>query len=521
MRLFNIAGNCLASKHYMLPPLPRIPDALKLVQDECYFVLHAPRQSGKTTAIRALRDELNRQGNVYAVYCTLEAAAVESQRHNVIASITSTIRRAILTSLPDAKLEGIVPDLSDLDSILVAYLNQVCSHLEKPLVLLLDEVDSLYDESLLSLLRQLRVGYISREDVPFPTSVALVGMRDIRDYRVRIRPDAETLGSSSPFNIITESFSLAAFTPAQIGELYAQHTRESKQRFADGCVERVFHWTSGQPWLVNAIARECVEKICGNDYTREITSNMVDQAAHAIILRRDIHIDSLLARLKDPRVRNVIQPMIVGMPLKEAKLQASTFDDDLRFVQDLGLVKTDEAGRWIPANRIYAEVFMRTLSLSIQDNVKEAIPCPPWALSEGLDMSGLLKGFQLFWRENSEIETKLIPEYAEALPHLVLMGFLQRVVNGGGRIIRESAIGRRSLDLLVEYRKGRYPIELKIKGHGTQEEHIQQLFDYMDGYALDEGWLITFDRSSTRSWKEKLTWREIQVKGKLIHLVGA
>ena len=521
MRLFNIAGNCLPDKHYMLPPLPRIPDAMKLVQDECYFVLHAPRQSGKTTAIRALRDELNRQGNVHAVYCSLEAAAVESQRHNVIASITSTIRRAILTSLPGANLDEIAPDLSDLDSILVVYLNQVCSRLDKPLVLLLDEVDSLYDESLLSLLRQLRVGYISRDDVPFPVSVALVGMRDIRDYRVHIRPDAETLGSSSPFNIITESFSLAAFTPKQISELYAQHTRESGQRFADGCVERVFHWTSGQPWLVNAIARECVEKICSNDFSREITAAMVDQAAHAIILRRDIHIDSLLARLKEPRVRNVIQPMIVGMPLNEAKLLAPSFDDNLRFVLDLGLVKMDETGRCIPGNRIYAEVFMRTLSLSIQDNVKEAIPNPPWVLPDGLDMNGLLKGFQRFWRENSEIETKLIPEYAEALPHLVLMGFLQRVVNGGGRIIRESAFGRRSLDLIVEYRNGRNPLELKIKGHGSQEEHIHQLLDYMDGYALKEGWLITFDRSSKRMWEEKLTWQELQVNGKLIHLVGA
>lgn len=521
MRLFNIAGNCLAGKHYMLPPLPRIPGALKLVQDECYFVLHAPRQSGKTTAIRALRDELNRQGNVYAVYCTLEAAAVESQRRNVIASITSTIRRAILAGVPELKLEEIIPDLSDLDSVLVVYLNQVCTRLDKPLVLLLDEVDSLYEESLLSLLRQLRVGYISRDDVPFPVSVALVGMRDIRDYRVHIRPDAETLGSSSPFNIITESFSLAAFTLEQIRELYAQHTGESGQRFADGCVERVFYWTSGQPWLVNAIARECVEKICNKDYSRAITSEMVDQAAHAIILRRDIHIDSLLARLKEPRVRNIIQPMIVGMPLTEAKLHAKTFDDDLRFVQDLGLVKMDEKCGWMPANRIYAEVFMRTLSLSIQDNVKEVISIPPWILPDGLDMSGLLKGFQCFWRENSEIETKLIPEYTEALPHLVLMGFLQRVVNGGGRITRESAIGRRSLDLLVEYRNGRYAIELKIKGHSSQEEHISQLLAYMDAFGLHEGWLVTFDRSSKQKWEEKLTWQELHVKGKLLHLVGA
>ena len=136
-------------------------------------------------------------------------------------------------------------------------------------------------------------------------------------------------------------------------------------------------------------------------------------------------------------------------------------------------------------------------------------------------MNALLRGFQQFWRENSEIYTSQAKNYTEALPHLVLMGFLQRVVNGGGRITREGAVGRGRLDLLVEFRGGRYPVELKIKGHSSRPQTIAQLLDYMDGYGLKEGWLVTFDRSPDLGWERKLTWEDRSEGGTTIHLVGA
>ena len=70
-RSFNTTGPCIPGLHYMLPPLERIPAAIPLAEGGKYFVLHAPRQSGKTTSLRALRDELNQRGNCYAVYCSL------------------------------------------------------------------------------------------------------------------------------------------------------------------------------------------------------------------------------------------------------------------------------------------------------------------------------------------------------------------------------------------------------------------------------------------------------------------
>ena len=413
--------------------------------------------------------------------------------------------------LPDNRPDATLPKLA-----LQLYLNYLCGKLDKPLVLLLDEVDSVQGDSLLSLLRQLRSGYISRADLPFPSSVALVGMRNIRDYRTQIRPDTESLGSASPFNIVAEYLTLGMFTEEQVAELYAQHTVETGQQFDSAAIERAYYWTGGQPWLVNAIARECVERICDGDFSRTVTADMVDEAANTIILRRDVHIDSLLARLNEPRVQRIVQPVIIGGAFSENQL-----DNDIAYVLDMGLLKNEAKGKLVPANRMYAEVFLRTLSHDYQLSISDTSISPAWARADGLEMSALLKGFQQFWRENAESLTARVNDYAEALPHLVLMGFLQRVVNGGGRIVREYALGSGRLDLLVEFRGGRYPIELKVKGNSTVAAAREQLFGYLDRLGCTEGWLVTFDRSPNIPWEKKLTWETIQKGNSIIHLVGA
>lgn len=262
-------------------------------------------------------------------------------------------------------------------------------------------------------------------------------------------------------------------------------------------------------------------ELCRDDFTRTIDVEEVDAAVHANVRRRDVHIDSLLARLREPRVQRILQPVILGTPGGLARMTNADFDDDLSYVTDLGLLRRDaDTGRLEPANRIYAEVFLRVLSLGFQEDAADAIRQPPWLLPDGLDMNGLLRAFQEFWRENSEMYTTQTQDYREALPHLVLMGFLQRVVNGGGRVLREYALGKGRLELLVQFRDGRYPIELKILGNESPASARQQLEQYLDRCGCREVWLVRFDRSTTRPWSEKLTWQTIADNGYLIHLVG-
>jgi hypothetical protein len=220
-----------------------------------------------------------------------------------------------------------------------------------------------------------------------------------------------------------------------------------------------------------------------------------------------------MERLREPRVRRIVEPVIMG-----ADRTVSRNDEDWRFVTDLGLLR-EEGGSLVPANRMYAEIIGRYLTRDAQDDMKVIIPQTPWATPDGLDMDGLMTAFQSFWRENSGSD-RHVYDYREATPHLVIMAFLQRVLNGGGHLIREMALSSKRLDLCAEYRGRRYAVEVKTSRNFKGEESYAQLAGYLDTLGLAEGWMAVFDVDSAKPWEEKLFRRDETFRGKIIHVVG-
>jgi hypothetical protein len=353
--------------------------------------------------------------------------------------------------------------------------------------------------SLRSLLRQLRDGYPSAPEA-FPASVVLCGLRDVRDYKAASGGDPDRIGTSSPFNIKVESLRLADFTEAEVRALYAQHTAETGQEFTEEALALAWECTCGQPWLVNALAEDVVDKI-KVPLTEPVTSEHIDTATERLILARATHLDSPLARLYEPRVRRVLEPMIAGDTINSDP----TLDDDLSYVRDLGLITKNLPIR--VANPIYREVIVRVLGTSAEVNVL-AEPRSFVTAGGRLDFDRLLQEFAEFWRKHGDILTSR-DEYHESAPHLVFMGFLQRLVNGGGHISREYGIGRGRVDLLVRWpftdpdghhRMQREAVELKI-WHARTKDPLAKALDQPDGYLrrlnLDHGTLIIFDRRPT------------------------
>jgi hypothetical protein len=233
----------------------------------------------------------------------------------------------------------------------------------------------------------------------------------------------------------------------------------------------------------------------------------IEQAREQMILARDTHIDSLAVRIQEPAIRRVMESLITGTP--DPELTAS---EGFRICTDLGLVKK-ERNTPIVANPIYREVLARQLTYSAQD----AIPEPEWQWEKqdgSLDMDALLKEFQKFWRKNSEVwEQK--SDYTEAFPHLLLMAFLQRVLNGGGRIEREYAAGRGRMDLFIEYNLNRYIIEIKLiyakqSSDVIKSKGLEQTAKYRNIKSPDcPAYLVIFDRrleAKQTPWEQRLTW---------------
>ena len=526
-KFFNIAGPCNPTQHYMVPALERLPDVSRLVSRGQSFVVHAARQSGKTTALLALVADINSRGEMRAVYFSLESAQRLPNPKDGIPRIVESMRSALLwhpvfkglVRDPSAEIPTLLPPSPGLD--VKTLLSLVAEKSDRPLAVFFDEVDCLSDDTLITFLRQLRDGIVNSRAIdpdtrpPFPVSIALVGMRDVRDYLVRVRPDSESLGTASPFNVKTESLGLVDFTPDEIARLYAEHTEATGQVFEPDAVALAWVLTRGQPWLVNAVARQCVEKIHKFDYSKPITKADVEEAKEAIVRERGTHVDSLMERLKEPRVRRVVEPVILG---KERG--APTNDDDYRYVIDLGLLREDERHVLVPGNPMYAEIILRYLSNDEQVHFYSKYDKPFWLKADGsLDMPALMSEFQRFWRENSGADREVYG-YNEATPHLVMMGYLQRVVNGGGRIAREMALGSKRLDLCVEFGRFRYAVELKMRRNFSPTESPAQLAGYLDHLGLSEGWMAVFDDDASKSWDEKIYTRDETVDGKTIHVIG-
>ncbi|MDR1829541.1 MAG: AAA-like domain-containing protein [Candidatus Fibromonas sp.] len=516
-KYFNTAGPCNPSEHYMLDPLRGMGNELNdLIAKAQYFVIHAARQSGKTTLLKQLARKINAGKKYYTLYCSLESMQEFTEPSIGIPAIVKSIKAALNDyDMPDGFAEN--ADYSDIGNVLRTSLTAYCKNLNKSLIIFFDEADCLSNGTLIAFLRQLRNGYINRPDVPFVHSLALVGMRNIRDYKAKIRPDSTTLGSASPFNIVTESFNLRNFTKGEVAELYAQHTQATKQIFEPQATDYIFEQTQGQPWLVNAIACECVEKITQKDYSKPITIDMAKQAVQNIILARGTHFDSLMERLKEERVRKVIEPLILG-----DNMAVDRISDDYLYTRDLGLIREVGNGVVEPANKIYAEIIVRYLNYNLQENFKTEMPdsdLPKYIKAGKIDVKVLLKEFQVFWRENSEILEKKYKDkfyrYNEAVPHLTIQAFLQRVLNGGGHISREMALGKNRADICIEWQDQKYPIELKLyKGSKTTKDATEQILKYMDSVGSKEGWVVIFDRASKKSWSRKLYVKEVKLAGR-------
>ena len=150
-----------------------------------------------------------------------------------------------------------------------------------------------------------------------------------------------------------------------------------------------------------------------------------------------------------------------------------------------------------------------------------------WRTPEGrLDLPALIDAFLVWWRENADALVADVPLYPEAVPHIAFMAFLQRVVNGGGRVIREYAAGRKALDLVVEYGDDRFVIEIKrVRPRDAVDTvaaaAVTQVCGYLDTVGAREGWVLLFDQHVGRSWEERLWRRTVEVDGARVHLYGA
>ena len=530
-RFFNTAGPMIPEDHYCIDPLTRVDwdDIQRMIHGKRYFILHAPRQTGKTSTLLAMMHVLNDEGRYACAYSNIEAAQAargEVKEGIPIACDTIASDLALYLKCPELQEWYLEKGVQfQPQNQLFQLLSFWAATSDKPTVLFLDEVDALVGDTLISLLRQLRAGY-NRRPGEFPQSIILCGVRDVRDYRIH-QGGGEIITGGSALNIKTESVRMDNFSRQETEALWLQHTAETGQEFEEAIFPELWEDTSGQPWLVNALAHEITYELRPNrDRSRRITLADYKVVREELIQSRATHLDQLIDKLKEPRVYSVMSGLLASeedmIPIPPA---------DIEYVADLGLIQIKPSIHI--SNRIYKEVIPRELSWSTQVmiNTQETV----WYVTpeHRLDMPKLLVAFQQFFREHADTWIEGF-SYKEAGPQLLMQAFLQRIVNGGGHINREYGLGRKRTDLFIEWpldeAQGMYGplqrivIETKLR-RGALETVIaiglEQTADYARRAGADEAHLIIFDRDPAKSWSERIWRRNESFGGLAITVWGA
>lgn len=506
MRAFNTAGPILPDEHYHIPPLERfdLDGVLRLVDDKQYFVVYAPRQTGKTTALIALRDLLNERG-YRCIQANLESAQtapdLEQAIRNVLTQLASRAKLTLDDDFPARTWPGVIAE-SGPAAALQETLTRWAAESPEPLVLLLDEVDALPDDLLSALLQQLGAG-CETSRARHPWSIAVCGVRDAREYPIP---------AGNPFTA-DRSIRLDDFSSSEVEALLGQHTEETGQRFTADAVEETRDATRGQPWLVNALAAgACFDAPAGRDRTRDITDEAIRDARERLILRRPTHFRQIEVCLKDARLRRVIEPIVGGLAGR-----SDAESDDVEFARNLGLIASTDPVRI--ANPIYREVIPRILARPVEETVAD--DGERYDRTDGsLEVPKLLTAFQQFFRENAEWWSQRFT-YREAAAQVLLQAFLHRVVNAGGHIAREYGLGMGRADLRITWRGAGAPqvfvIECTVKRARDGLDTVirrgaAQTAAYMDRCRASEGHLVVFDTDDRKSWDERIFRREASVR---------
>jgi hypothetical protein len=553
-KFFNTGGPSDPLRHYLVPSVDRVPFVRQMVEDGLYFVLKAPYQSGKTTLAKELIKEINLDGRFYALYLNLH----ELKDINNLTIATRYFLDILIDTLRLSKDPILSSVRFRVDNKLTRktvkdILTYLCLSLDKPLVLIVDNIYSLPLKTLVFFLDAFFSGFVSREKYSFPHSVLFLSIRDLFDltkrgdnYGKRLEENllsnlVDKLGSNleenrfergndshrenymgGTYNIF-KSVRLPNFSFADISTICDEHNAATGQNIDDAAKLKIWDLSEGQPFLVNALISEAIDFVLHGDLGKSITSSVISEAALNIAKERPGHIRCLMTYLKDPKVQRVVGETLSGVSLKRP-----IFEEGALLALDLGLISSDQDDYLRPANLLYQDLMLYALT--------EHIVLPRSLSGRFLEknavlISPLLLEFQRYWKERSFSWLKPFPEIPHTLTRLSLLVFLQRALEDKVILERNSAIKEDSIILTLSCGGHCYPIfvtlasnnlaGISLAGIGNANLEQDEISNFMDAKGVLEAWVVSFDLNASKSPEEKIYWKTKTLSaGRIIHTVG-
>ena len=508
-RYFNITGCCNPQEHYMVNLDSRLAQIKKMVDRGQYFSINKGRQYGKTTILKALREYLKNDYVVISMdfqFVSTSEFATENRFVKAFARLLWSRYHREMPNEIEEQIKQMKLSLNYVEADLFVTLSEWCEMSSKPIVLMIDEVDSASNNQVfLDFLAQLRGYYLERTEFPTFQSVILAGVHDIRNLRQKIRPDTEHK-HNSPWNIasnfdIDMSFSVSDIAGMLMEYEHDHHTGMDIQKLS----QLIYDYTSGYPVLVSSICKYLDEN------QKNWTSENLVSAVKVIIVSRIPLFESLINKLEDDQQ---LCNLLYRLLFQGEKFLFSAYDAAIQSAVMYGFVKNQNGSLEI-ANRIFETVIYDWFISSASTNSP--------IFSEGVnDKNQFIQGNQLnmekilekFILHFNDIYGSQPDKFKEEDGRKLFLLYLRPIINGTGNYYIEAQTrDQKRTDVIVDYLGKQYIIELKIwRGEEYNTEGEKQIAEYLNYYHLEKGYLLSFNFNKNK----KSGMKTIQVNGKTV-----
>ena len=491
---FNITGSCNPERHYMVDTEKRFKAVEGLIDGGAYFTINRARQFGKTTMLQMIRRRLS--DKYLIIKTSFEGLGDESFKS--IPEFVNTFCSLMTNFLQNIGEEQNVWkffDHKDLTSFeeLSKVITCFCESSPKPVVLLIDEVDKSSDNQMfLNFIGMLRNKYLERNEGLGNTfhSVVLAGVYDIKNLKLKLRPDAEKK-YNSPWNIAADFNVDMTFHPEEIAQMLNDYENDVHTGMDIKAIsEEIYKYTTGYPFLVSYICKKIDE-----EFDQEWTSESIVKAVKVLVQGNSTLMDDLSKNLENnPEFREFMYSVSVN----SVSYSFSLLNPMVNMGNMFSYIR-DKNGRVVIHNLIFEEALFLyfTLDYTIKNNAKLSPFQLNYVRNGKLNMEHVVTRFADLmhqeYRKNDE-------EFLERQGRLVFLSFLKPIINGiGFYYVEPQTRDNRRMDLVVTYDKQEFIVELKI-WHGDKYEEVgrDQLSEYLAIRGMDEGYLVTFDFSKNK-----------------------
>lgn len=360
-------------------------------------------------------------------------------------------------------------DVSDADNHdfdllrLFQLLQELCENVEKPVVLMIDEIDSAQNyQVFLDFLAQLRNYYLERESIGTPTfqSVILAGVYDIKNLKSKF---VEEHKMNSPWNIAADFDVDLSLTENGIAGMLADYEQDYHTGMdIPELAGLLYDYTSGYPFLVSRICKLMDEKVDGNapDRSKAWTKDGFLTAVRMLLTEENTLFDSLDNKLIDyPDLKQMLQELL----LHGRAIEYIPGDMGIRMASMFGFI-TIENNVVRVSNRIF-ETRLYNGFLAERSRYNElaqaaAAEKSQFIINGQLDMELVIRKFVSYYQE---IFGESNETFLENDGRSLFLLYIKPIINGTGNYYIEAQTRtNRRTDVIIDYGGQQYIVELKI-----------------------------------------------------------